>query len=267
MLLPNILKNHVPGSWNTKDDFPIALWTDWESGEYSYLNRDKMVPEEFCIEHSQFETKLIKKTEFEVMIIKEQLALPHLFILTDSNGIVLDLWGEDSLHWNMKPLKIKKGNLISLQSTGINALSLSIQTGKRIFLTGSEHQPNVLHNWNCLSSPVYVKDVVIAYINFNFFSPHVLSTSFALMTFLVKHIERELENERIDEIHLHKVFNTYQLTEREKSVAIFWLHNKGALYISAELGITEGTVRNFVKKIYSKCNVRDRVSFIQKFHN
>jgi DNA-binding NarL/FixJ family response regulator len=43
-----------------------------------------------------------------------------------------------------------------------------------------------------------------------------------------------------------------------------WLSQKGALHISGELGISEGTVRNIVKNIYTKLQVNERKQFVKK---
>ncbi|OMD88641.1 hypothetical protein BSK49_14405 [Paenibacillus odorifer] len=63
-------------------------------------------------------------------------------------------------------------------------------------------------------------------------------------------------------------FQEYRLTarerEREREVAHLWLSEKGALHISGELGISEGTVRNIVKNIYTKLRVNERKQFVKK---
>ncbi|PQP84242.1 hypothetical protein C0Q44_06530 [Paenibacillus sp. PCH8] len=266
-VFPRTSMNSVPATWKTKLDFSSHQWREWEYRDCTHPNSEPFlrIPKKLWSKRVHYQSKIIKKIQLELEILQEQFTFPYLFILADLEGVILDLWGEGSLHWSMKPLKLKKGSLINLQSSGINALSISIQTGERIFLTGTEHKPTLLQDWKCLCLPISVNGTIFAYLNFNFFSIHMYNTSFALLAAIVQHVEKELESERIDEEHKCGVFETYHFTERERAVATLWLHNKGALYISGELGITEGTVRNFVKKIYAKCNVRDRVSFIQKF--
>ncbi|WP_157794053.1 helix-turn-helix transcriptional regulator [Paenibacillus donghaensis] len=59
-------------------------------------------------------------------------------------------------------------------------------------------------------------------------------------------------------------FHEYGLTDREREVAGLWSLQKSALYISNELNISEGTVRNMIKSIYSKMSVSDRWQFAKK---
>lgn len=60
-------------------------------------------------------------------------------------------------------------------------------------------------------------------------------------------------------------FQEYRLTAREREVAHLWLSEKGALHISGELGISEGTVRNIVKNIYTKLRVNERKQFVKNW--
>lgn len=57
----------------------------------------------------------------------------------------------------------------------------------------------------------------------------------------------------------------YHLTPRKREVAYFWLMNYSVLRIAHELGITEGSVRNVIKKVYSKTEVDNQGQFISEF--
>jgi DNA-binding CsgD family transcriptional regulator len=75
-----------------------------------------------------------------------------------------------------------------------------------------------------------------------------------------------LESSDLRKQDLEARFQEYRLTarEREREVAHLWLSEKGALHISGELGISEGTVRNIVKNIYTKLRVNERKQFVKK---
>lgn len=155
---------------------------------------------------------------------------------------------------------------MALDSGGINAISIALETGQNVFLKGDEHQLLIFKDWLCLCCPIKVQGDIIAYMNFSRSTPFIYDSIFALVSSIVSSIELELEKELSNNQRVQALFNTYCFTNRECEVAALWLQNKGALFISEQLGITEGTVRNFVKKIYTKCTVNDRGSFMKKFY-
>lgn len=58
--------------------------------------------------------------------------------------------------------------------------------------------------------------------------------------------------------------NGFKLAPREKEVARLWLENRSVLYIASKYNITEGTVRNVIKKVYRKVGVQDKGDFYKK---
>ncbi|WP_420849594.1 helix-turn-helix transcriptional regulator [Paenibacillus montanisoli] len=62
-----------------------------------------------------------------------------------------------------------------------------------------------------------------------------------------------------------QAFDKYGLSNREKQAAYGWLMNYSALRIANEMGITEGTVRNLIKRIYAKTKISDKGQFITTF--
>ncbi|WP_434748812.1 LuxR C-terminal-related transcriptional regulator [Paenibacillus amylolyticus] len=217
-------------------------------------------------ERLKFNSKVLKLFRSKLDMLEGQFFYPHLFFLVDLEGIVLDIHGVDSLHPDLEPLIVRPGSSMSMESGGINAISIAIKTGENIFLEGDEHQLRFFKNWLCLCSPIKVQGEIVAFLNFSRHTPFVYDSIFALVSSIVASIEYELELELQTHNQIDNLFDTYCFTAREREVANLWLQNKGALYIGEKLGITEGTVRNFVKKIYMKSGVNDRGGFMQKFY-
>ncbi|MDT0124768.1 LuxR C-terminal-related transcriptional regulator [Paenibacillus sp. RRE4] len=210
--------------------------------------------------------KVLELFRSKLNLLQGQFFYPHLFFLVDLEGIVLDIHGEDSLYQDFEPLIVRPGSAMSMESGGINAISIAIKTGENIFLEGDEHQLSFFKSWLCLCSPIKVQGEIVAFLNFSRHTPFVYDSIFALVSSIVASIEYELELEMQTHNQIDNLFDTYCFTAREREVANLWLQNKGALYIGEKLGITEGTVRNFVKKIYMKSGVNDRGGFMKKFY-
>lgn len=54
----------------------------------------------------------------------------------------------------------------------------------------------------------------------------------------------------------------YELTEREKSVALLWVKDFTHKEIAVHLFISEHTVRTIIKNLYRKLKVNSKASFI-----
>lgn len=56
-----------------------------------------------------------------------------------------------------------------------------------------------------------------------------------------------------------------RLTNREKEVAYEWLENKNVPEIADVYGMSQSTVRTFIKKVYAKTNVHHKGALLKKF--
>ncbi|OMF13778.1 hypothetical protein BK131_14015 [Paenibacillus amylolyticus] len=258
----------IPQNWNCMSDFPPQQSMKWRKVYQENVNTEAIhqIPKIELKERLQQNKKLLEIFRVNTRRVQEQLFYSHLFFLTDLEGIILDLIGEETLHNGLKPLEVGLGSSMALDSGGINAISIALETGQNVFLKGDEHQLLIFKDWLCLCCPIKVQGDIIAYMNFSRSTPFIYDSIFALVSSIVSSIELELEKELSNNQRVQALFNTYCFTNRECEVAALWLQNKGALFISEQLGITEGTVRNFVKKIYTKCTVNDRGSFMKKFY-
>lgn len=268
MNLINNPQTVIPKNWSSKSSFSQKQWLDWQADYKANIATElKMqISHNELKERLYLNRKIVDLFKFKVGMLEGQLFYSHLFFLADSEGVLLDIIGEESLHNGLRPLVVKLGSSMAMESGGVNAISIALETGENIFLKGDEHQLVPFKEWLCLCCPIKVQGKTIAFLNFSRSTPFVYDSIFALVYSIVFYIEFELEKDLNDQNRIQALFSTYSFTTRECEVATLWLQNKGALYISEKLGITEGTVRNFVKKIYTKCSVNDRGGFIQKFY-
>lgn len=188
-----------------------------------------------------------------------------LFIFTTPEGIVLSMYGPQEL---IQPLDQKHnvgiGSIFTIENAGLNAISISIELEDWVFLSGAEHDFKLFTEWNCFCSPVRQNGKIVGYLDMSFSvkDDHLLMA--ALFASTLKSIEEELGKCNQKE-SIYEKFQFYKLSPREKEIAYMWINNCSALRIASELGITEGTVRNVIKKIYRKTEVCDKGQFIRKF--
>lgn len=79
---------------------------------------------------------------------------------------------------------------------------------------------------------------------------------------LARQLLSQLPNERKEET----LYQKFGLTEREGQILQSIAHGLSNREISEKLFLTEGTVKNYVSKIYAKLDVSDRVSALNKLN-
>lgn len=79
---------------------------------------------------------------------------------------------------------------------------------------------------------------------------------------LAKQLLSQLPNEKKEET----LYQKFGLTEREGQILQSIAHGLSNREISEKLFLTEGTVKNYVSKIYAKLDVSDRVSALNKLN-
>ncbi|MDN4601430.1 helix-turn-helix transcriptional regulator [Paenibacillus sp. F6_3S_P_1C] len=249
--------------WITKSNIPSAVWELWE--RYKDVNSTEYLS--ICENQSltSYETALlVDSVRKEINLLREHLLEPYLFILTDGSGVIVSIIGSKS-DSNLAALdKFQYGMSMLLQNMGINSMSISHITKKNVYLDGYDHSSPLFQQWTGFCCPIMVENNIIGYLTLYRPTSSENDMKFALMTSIISHISSNYEQQYPLKIRLEKVLITYQFTAREEEVALLWLKNKSALYISNQLGISEGTVRNFIKRIYNKCGVGDRNSFFNK---
>lgn len=188
-----------------------------------------------------------------------------IFIFTNTQGIVLSISGPEELIHSLNQMhNLGVGSIFTVQNAGLNAISMSIELKDWFFLSGNEHDLKLFKEWNCFCSPVRQNGEIIGYLDMSFSlkDDHILmSTLFSLTLKSIEDVLGVYDQRKL----IYEKFKNYRLSPREKEIGYMWINNFSALRIANELGIAEGTVRNVIKKIYSKTKVGDKVQFIREF--
>ena len=191
-----------------------------------------------------------------------------LFVFTTPDGVVLSLTGPQELIRSLdQQHNLGEGSVFTVQHAGLNAISFSMQMKDWVYVSGAEHDFNVVKDCDCFCSPVRENGEVIGYLGMSFSmeEDHLLMA--ALFSMTLKYIEEELEKQSSSSSKavVYDRFQQYRLSPREKEIGYLWMNNYSALRIASELGLTEGTVRNVIKNVYRKAEVSDKGQFIRKF--
>jgi PAS domain S-box-containing protein len=76
-------------------------------------------------------------------------------VLTDRNGLILEVIGEESILNETKKLNFVPGAIWSEEYVGTNAIGTSLWENKPIQIIGAQHYCKSHHNWTCSAAPIH----------------------------------------------------------------------------------------------------------------
>ena len=127
---------------------------------------------EMSVNYNLGEGKLIAKEELEKEREKNKelisIALPIMqnlndlvmgtgfaLVLTDRNGLILEVIGEEGILNETKKLNFVPGAIWSEEYVGTNAIGTSLWENKPIQIIGAQHYCKSHHNWTCSAAPIH----------------------------------------------------------------------------------------------------------------
>jgi transcriptional regulator of acetoin/glycerol metabolism len=199
--------------------------------------------------------------------LTKQFVKPHLFIFTDTSGIVLEMKGTEQVMMRLQDCNIGKGTSFAMEHAGVNGISLAMEMQKPAIVKGQEHYLELFSQWSCVCQPVIIDGEIKGYLDLSTHSEEDFTWAFVLLGKLVMDIEQQVvsTDPLSKQTAILQSFGQYGLSSREKEIAWRWLNNQSTLRIAEELYIAEGTVRNHIKKVYAKTGVREKGKFMRKF--
>ncbi|MBU7318319.1 helix-turn-helix transcriptional regulator [Paenibacillus oleatilyticus] len=209
---------------------------------------------------------LIKAFTGEIESLTVLPSLPIIAGLTDPDGWLLAIGCSNDLMLQLESMNIGVGTSLALPYLGMNAVALVMMTHKPAVVHGDEHQFVSFKGFTSVGTPIQVENATKGFLCMFYPCGHDYMFAMLLMNSMAGSIARKLDNElaKIQKERIFNLFRSHRLSPRECEIGYYWLQNQSALFISATLGITEGTVRNVVKSIYRKTHVRDKAQFISK---
>ncbi|WP_261381323.1 LuxR C-terminal-related transcriptional regulator [Paenibacillus cremeus] len=221
--------------------------------------------------------RLIAKNELLMDVISKQGLLrmnsfyfPNLLMVTDSNGVVLHINGDEQSLSNAERMNnIGIGSAMSLSSAGTNAISASIELQRPVCIHGEDHYLDTMQDWVSMCVPIHnTENHSVGYLVFSAFQQVSAPLVYPCIESIAMSMEYELRKTElqskswfVEEI-LEERLKAFKLTFREKEIAMYWLLDYDYKQIGKVLGISENTVRVYVTKINSKLKVNSKASLI-----
>ena len=119
---------------------------------------------------------------------------PLLIVISDAEGYLLDMVGDEAIKSTVEEFGIKQGSLFTQEDTGTNVISLALQQRHPITLIGEQHYHTFLYNIACYGAAFHYTDEdnllgsVCIMMPINYQNPLFLT----MLSQVVDSIEREL---------------------------------------------------------------------------
>lgn len=210
---------------------------------------------------------MISSIRSEMNKLSQLISIPYVVFLTDKAGTILELvCSSTGTREEMDRAELRPGVSLCRQLSGMNAVSLAMEVNCIGVVRGAEHSDRTFHNWNCICAPLQDENTIYGYVDISFYRGEPVEFAIPFVQQIAENImEKWMEkNPEMQQYRLEAALQEYKLTAREQDVARLWLLEKSALHIGSDLGISEGTVRNMLKSIYSKMRVNDRFQFVKR---
>jgi len=222
---------------------------------------------------TEIKERLIERKEILYLLQEETgnmndlLSIPYLFVIADPEGTIIDYCGTELLKGYFERNHMKIGTSSAMNKAGINAIGLSMEKHSASVVIGAEHSNRLFAELSCVCTPIRIKNVIIGYLSLCFHYFHEVTFALPLIEHLAKNIEEKLpqKDPMLQKELTYSLFEQYKLTNREKEIAYGWLENKNVPEIADIYGISQSTVRTFIKKIYAKTRVNHKGAFLRKF--
>lgn len=131
---------------------------------------------------------------FSEKMLKSFAGTPILLTITDENGYLLEVLGDDTIKDTMNEFGIKTGAQFTEEDMGTNVVSLTIKQNHPIEVIGTEHYHSFLHGCACYGVPFHNSSDNTLLGSVCIMTAVILQNPFFLVTLttVVDAIEREL---------------------------------------------------------------------------
>ncbi|MHC1682404.1 MAG: ATP-binding protein [Clostridiaceae bacterium] len=220
-----------------KEKEPIFIIESKKRSEELGLDPNKpVIPMSFMSKNQLEEKKEVYKEILEVVnyfsekTLKSLEGTPVLITISDENGYLLNVIGDETIKSTMKELGIKEGIQFT-EEMGTNVVTLTLKENHPVQLVGTNHYHKFLHNSACYGVPFHYKDDNNLLGSICIMTAEILHNPFFLMTLttVVDAIERELmlrkQNRKLN------IMNQIMLSKNRSGVIV---HYDGKIIFSNE---------------------------------
>lgn len=233
------------------------ILASWQRCKSIGLSKDivfpviKVTPQQFKVICSQ-NKMLISTFKTCITELKAHLTGAFLFLLTDAQGILLDIYYNKDIEQHVKQSQIKPSMSFAVESCGTNAVSMAMDTGESIYILPEQHYCSLFKCWHCFCTPILMNNKIIGYLDISTINTQMKKEFVAitkiLPSYLIDKYKKQLNQYIID-------MSSVKLTKRQMEILTLITRGLSAKEIAIALKIKECTVDYHKKVLFEKLNV------------
>ncbi|MCM3585831.1 ATP-binding protein [Mesobacillus maritimus] len=163
-----------------------------------------MSKEDLNVKRKEFQEILSVVTIFSNKLLDFLKGNPVLIVVSDANGYLLEMYGDDSIQSTIRTLGIRIGSLFTQEDPGTNVISLALQQRHPVQVIGANHFHKALHGIACYGAAFCCRDENSLLGTINIMTPitHQDPMLLTMLSQIAETIERELQlrnqNKKLD---------------------------------------------------------------------
>ncbi|WP_246050175.1 sigma-70 family RNA polymerase sigma factor [Aquibacillus sediminis] len=171
------------------------------------LEQKRFTYSEFLSFEKQFMKKIIRDIGF----------IPVLIVISDSEGCIIEMYGDESIKHQVHLLGIKTGVQFNEEYAGINAISMALKLGEPVQLLGKEHYHTCLQQTACISIPFQFAETITGTISLMTTMEHVQSSHLHVLFSAVNIAKSYSQSEQLYKLYYKEIYQyLYRMTRNEE---------------------------------------------------
>ncbi|PRX16660.1 regulatory LuxR family protein [Orenia metallireducens] len=192
--------------------------------------------------------------------IKDFIGENYCFILTDFEGILLEVSGNRRIIERLKKIKIEKGSSFAEESIGSNAISMAMNLKEEMYLAGEDHYCDFMKQWNCFALPLQKEDGIIGYLDVSTvksnFEKELIAIALLLRDQIIYNCDKYENAQELD--------RETGLSRKQKKMLTYLAQGLTEREIAEKMTCCESTIKYHKKKIWDLLGVSSTVESVVK---
>lgn len=196
---------------------------------------------------------LIRAFQHSISNIKENLSGTYMFLLTDSDGVLIAMDHSYDLTSEVQQSPIRLGMIFTAKSCGVNAISETMDQHKPIFLPPELHENPLFQTWHCYATPLSVGLKHSGYLDVSTINADLQSELIAIAKLIPAFMQNSYQSLQASQATGQ---TSVEFTDRQLTILEMISNGLTVKAIALQLKIKECTVNHHKKVIFNKLGVQ-----------
>ncbi|ETT42004.1 MULTISPECIES: LuxR C-terminal-related transcriptional regulator [Paenibacillus] len=196
---------------------------------------------------------LIHAFQNSISVIQENLTGTYLFLLTDSNGVLLSMNYSSDLKAVVEDSPIRPGMFFTAQSCGVNAISVTMDSNEPVVLLPEQHESPYFQSWHCYAAPLFMGSQHVGYLDVSTINADMQGELIAIAKLIPAYMQNCYQSQQTAEVCDKPAV---EFTERQLTILEMIAGGLTVKAIALKLKIKECTVNHHKKVIFNKLGVQ-----------